>query len=220
MNPGLVLCAVLSYAIGTIPTAWLIMKRTHGIDIREHGTGNVGAMNTFDVSGSKALGIVTMLLDALKGVAAVAMAQFLFGGQSDGWFLSTAVAAPACILGHNYNILLRGKGGRGLATATGAFAWMNPFVIVLWDIMYLTGYFAIRRNVHVGAMTGTIGLAILIWSTPDVLLRMTTLVPLDSVIELRLSVFVCCIVIFLRHLQPLRDLFAADAAAADGDQDA
>ncbi|MCU0330054.1 MAG: glycerol-3-phosphate acyltransferase [Candidatus Kapabacteria bacterium] len=206
MNLGLLLAAAIGYLLGTIPTALLLVRKARGIDIREHGTGNVGAMNTYDVSGSKTLGITTMVLDALKGVAAVAICHFWF----DGWYAAKAVAAVAVIVGHNYNIWLRGKGGRGLATATGAFAVINPLAILLWDLMYLTGYFAIRRHVHVGAFVGTIGLAILIWSTPDRLIEITTLQSPIDIFQVRLTIFLACIPIFLRHVQPLRDLVSED----------
>jgi acyl phosphate:glycerol-3-phosphate acyltransferase len=207
MNLGLLMAAGIGYLLGTIPTALLVMRQARGIDIRQHGTGNVGAMNTYDVSGSKALGILTMVLDALKGIVAVYLCQIVFGD----WFAAKGVAAVAVIVGHNYNIWLRGKGGRGLATATGAFAMINPLAILLWDLMYVTGYFAIRRHVHVGAFVGTVGLAILIWSTPDRLIRLTTLVPSMDPFQVKLTVFLACIPIFLRHVQPVRDLLLATA---------
>ncbi|MBN9398606.1 MAG: glycerol-3-phosphate acyltransferase ['Candidatus Kapabacteria' thiocyanatum] len=213
MNIGLLPGLLIAYVIGMIPTAYLVLKFSHGKDIRQEGTGNVGAMNTYDVTGSRWLGIITFVIDALKGVLAVCVAQWIYGD----WFLAKAVMGTAVIGGHNFNLLLKGKGGRGLSTATGVFAVVNPFVILLWDLMYLTGYFAIKRNQHVGNVVGTIGLAVLIFSTPERVLRMTTLVTMDNPTELKLFVFASCVVIFLRHIGPMRELVAA--ASREEDQD-
>jgi len=202
------LACIAAYLIGCIPTAYLVMRKMRGIDIREHGTGNVGAMNTYDVSGSKFLGIVTMLLDALKGAVAVWLAYYLQGG----WFPATGMAAFLVIVGHNFNIFLRGKGGRGLATATGAFIAINPLAVILWDVMYLTGYFAIRRNVHIASMTAIIGVAVLIWSTPGGVIDLLMFLGPTDPMSYRLTVLVCCIPLFLRHIAPVREALASELA--------
>lgn len=211
MNTGLLLIAALGYALGCIPTAWIVFRLSHGKDIREHGTGNVGAMNTYDVSGSKRLGILVFLLDALKGAAAVGLARLIHGD----WFAATALATVFMLVGHNYNVLLKFKGGRGLAPATGAFVVLNPFAILLWDVMYLTGYYAIRKNVHVGAVAGTIGLAALMFSTPDRIVTYTTLVDLHTPMHMRLLIGACCLVILLRHAEPIRALLREIDAEED-----
>lgn len=199
--------AVLGYAIGLIPVAYILMKLTSGKDIRNEGTGNIGAMNMYEVTGKRWIGILTFLLDALKGVATVLIAQLLFSH----WFLATAVAGVACVAGHNYNVLLGGKGGRGLATATGVFAIVNPFMIVLWDIMYLTGFYVIRRDVRVASMVATLGSGVLIFSTPERVLRLTTILPdVYSMTELKLFAAATLFLIFVRFVGPMREFMGEE----------
>lgn len=207
MNFGLLGAAVVGYAIGLIPAGYILMKLSSGKDIRSEGTGNVGAMNVYEVTGNRWIGILTFLLDALKGVAAVLLSQLIFGH----WFLATAIAGVACVAGHNFNVLLGGKGGRGLATATGVFAIVNPFLIVLWDIMYLTGYYVIRRDVRVASMVATLGSGVLIFSTPERVLRLTTLLPeAYSMTELKLFAAATLFLIFVRFVAPMREFMAEE----------
>jgi glycerol-3-phosphate acyltransferase PlsY len=215
MNLGLLLIAVIGYLIGCIPTAWIALKLRAGKDIRSEGTGNVGAHNTFDVTGSKALAIIVGVVDALKGVAAVLVARAIHGE----WFAATAVAGTFVVLGHCYNAFLGFKGGRGLATATGVFAVVAPFFILLWDITYLTGYYVIRRHVHVGAMTATIATAALAWSTPDRVITLTSLVDLYEPMQMRLFIAATCFVIFLRHVEPIRELLRASSEQDADDEE-
>jgi glycerol-3-phosphate acyltransferase PlsY len=205
----IVLTAIVAYLLGCLPTAYLVMRRTHGIDIRNHGTGNVGAMNTYDVSGRKRLGLFVMLVDALKGALAVAFGAWL----DDGAMPHVGVAALFVILGHTYNVFLGWKGGRGLATAMGVFLVVNPLAVVLWDVMYLTGYYAIRRNIHIASMTGTIGVAVLIWSTPYAVLDITNVAHVLDPSAVRMVVFVCSLPLFARHIAPVRDALRAEDAA-------
>jgi glycerol-3-phosphate acyltransferase PlsY len=202
MNLGLLVVGLIGYAIGCIPTAWIAMKFSHGKDIRNEGTGNVGAHNVYDVSGSKWLSITVGVVDALKGVAAVYAAQLLHGD----WFAAVAVSGTSVVLGHNWNALLRFKGGRGLATATGVFAMVDPLFLIVWWITYLTGYFAIKKNVHVGSMTAIIGTAVLAWSTPDRVIRDTTLVVCHDPMQMRLFVAAVSLLLFIRHIEPIREV--------------
>jgi len=207
MNFGLLGAAALGYAIGLLPAGYLLMKLSSGKDIRAEGSGNVGAMNVYEVTGNRWIGILTFLVDALKGVAAVLISLAVF----DRWFLATAVAGAACVAGHNFNVLLGGKGGRGLATATGVFAIVNPFMIVLWDIMYLTGFYVIRRDIRVASMVATLGSGVLIFSTPERVLRLTTLIPeAYSMTELKLFAATTLFLIFIRFVGPMRAFMAEE----------
>lgn len=199
----LLLVAVLGYLIGCIPTAWIALRMATGQNVTDEGTGNAGAMNVYDVSGKRILGLVVMMGDALKGMAAVFVARAIHGD----WFAATAFSVVGCIAGHNFNVFLRGRGGRGLATAMGAFAVLNPAAVVVWFVMYLTGYFVIRRNVHVGAVAGTIGVAVLFASTPDSVLRSSTLQPLIQPGQMRMLLLASSLLIFARHVKPMQALF-------------
>ena len=136
---------VLSYLVGSIPAAYLAGKLTRGIDLREHGSGNLGATNVYRVLGSR-VAIVVLVADVLKGAIPV----LVFPGLTDAsrpdlWAIAYAVAA---IAGHVRSVflLLRG-GGKGVATAAGAFMSLAPlpslvalgiFVVVLFAWGYVS----------------------------------------------------------------------------------
>jgi glycerol-3-phosphate acyltransferase PlsY len=128
----------LSYLIGSIPAAYLAGKLTRGIDLREHGSGNLGATNVYRVLGPK-IGFLVLLVDALKGaVPVLAFPGLTDAPRPDLWAIAYAVAA---IAGHVRSIFLLWRGGgKGVATAAGAFMALAPlpslvalgvFVVVL-----------------------------------------------------------------------------------------
>ncbi|HRE58630.1 MAG TPA: glycerol-3-phosphate acyltransferase [Candidatus Kapabacteria bacterium] len=202
--------AIVSYILGAIPTAYIVVHYFHGKDIRKEGTGNVGARNAYDITGNTWLGIIIAIVDMLKGYGAVSIAHALLPND----FIAAGIAASLALIGHNFNIFLRGKGGRGLATAAGISLAINPLWLLIWCVMYLTGYYIIRRNIHVGAMTGTLGLALLIYTTPPQLISMMMLIPytdmngmpFPTMTQHTILVLFLCFQIFLRHLQPIREV--------------
>lgn len=120
-----------SYLLGSIPSAYIVARALRGIDIRRYGTGNVGGGNVWDTISFRAF-LFVGLSDAAKGALAVAVAQRL------GLDLWVAVAAGwAAIIGHNWSIFLRGAGGKGLATLTGAMFALSP---LLGTLFFLTLY--------------------------------------------------------------------------------
>ena len=106
----------VAYLLGSIPFGYLLVRFFLKQDIRHVGSGNIGATNVAR-SGAKGLGILTLLLDCLKGLVAVLIARHFGGGNLD----LAALAAVAAILGHIFPIWLRFKGGKGIATALGVF---------------------------------------------------------------------------------------------------
>lgn len=142
---AVLLACLLGYALGSVPFAYLLLRRFHGIDVRDAGSGNSGAFNSYEVSGSPSLGVVVLFLDALKGMASVWCASVLWPAQGAMALLS----AVASVAGHNYSLWLRGRGGRGLATAAGAMLLLSPPTVVVWLVFWGLGY-AVFRNVNVG----------------------------------------------------------------------
>lgn len=135
--PVIILC---SYLVGSIPTGLLLAKAS-GIDIRATGSGNIGATNVYRTVGRK-LGIVTLVLDCLKGLVPVLAAQHF--GLPESWIASVGLAA---FLGHIYTVFLKFKGGKGVATALGVFLGISPlavlcvlilFVLVVWKWRYIS----------------------------------------------------------------------------------
>lgn len=137
------LAIVLSYLIGSIPTAYIFGRRLKGIDIREHGSGNVGATNVFRVLGKKP-GFIVLFLDILKGVVAVGLLATIFGLKENTQLILLGIAA---VCGHNWTIFLQFKGGKGIATSLGVligFMIMIPslrivvgFTVLVWIMFFL-----------------------------------------------------------------------------------
>ena len=115
-----VLALAAAFALGSLPSAYIAARVLAGVDIREIGSGNPGALNAGDRLG-KAVGALVLLADVGKGVLAVALAQRLAAG--DGWVYASAFLAVA---GHNFSPFLRFRGGKGAATALGAAAYILP----------------------------------------------------------------------------------------------
>lgn len=142
------------YLLGSVPFG-LIAGKLHGIDIREHGSRNIGATNVWRVCGWK-LGLPVFLLDALKGAAAVWLARWLaqrFFGAPD-W--CSVGGAMACILGHSFPVWLRFVGGKGVATSLGAIIALMPIVSAIifgvWALLFaLTRYVSLASIVAAAA---------------------------------------------------------------------
>ncbi len=159
------LTAIVAYLLGSPPTGYLA-GRLRGMDIRKHGSGNIGATNVFRILGRTA-GITVLLLDALKGTLAVAATPALvvsvLGPEvQSGWL--PVIAALSVILGHNYTCWLGFKGGKGIATSAGVLAALVPaagaIVIGLWIVIFL-----LCRYVSVASITAATALPLATWFT-------------------------------------------------------
>ncbi len=138
------ICVVLGYVIGSTPIGWIAGK-LKGIDIREHGSGNIGATNVLRTLG-KPIGYTTLALDVIKGIIPVAIAM---GFSNDGIIhVGTAIAT---ILGHNFTFWLKFKGGKGIATTAGTMLPLVPWALLiavsLWIICFL-----VTRYVSIGSI--------------------------------------------------------------------
>ena len=92
-------CSLIGYLLGSIPTAYIVLKRTQNVDITETGSGNVGAMNSFEVSNSKIIGILVFIIDALKGLLSVYLCLLLFPLN----FIYPALALFFAVFSHCFN---------------------------------------------------------------------------------------------------------------------
>ena len=143
-------CALLGYALGSVPFAFLL-ARGAGIDVRVAGSGNVGAANVLRTSGTP-LGIATVALDIMKGAAAVVLAQSLAGTAA-----AMAVAGVGAIVGHIYPVWLRFHGGKGIAVAAGVFGVLvPPATLAALLVFSLAAFFT--RFVSLGSIAATVTL--------------------------------------------------------------
>lgn len=137
MVPILLLLA--AYLIGAIPFGYLLVKLKSGEDVRSKGSGNIGATNVMRTSG-RAAGIITLLLDVAKGTLAV----WLMDRFADGspWWMSAA--ALAVIAGHAYPVFLNFRGGKAVASFTGAFAYLTPLPLLATAVVFVATVIATR----------------------------------------------------------------------------
>lgn len=125
------LLIVIAYLIGSIPTALIISRRFFGVDIRDYGSGNMGATNTFRVLGSR-YGTIVMILDMMKGMAAVMLYNFLpyyFHNELERTNFMIGLGLSA-VIGHIFPIFAGFRGGKGVATLFGMILAVQPVVAV------------------------------------------------------------------------------------------
>ena len=157
---NLLLTALGAFLLGSIPTGYLV-ARTKGVDIRQHGSGNIGATNVFRTLG-KPLGVFVFMVDALKGFAVVWLAG-RFGGASD-W--AGIIAAVAVIAGHNYTPWLGFKGGKGIATSAGVLLALMPWAVLCIAIVWFV-VFKVSRYVSLASISAATALPVAVaalWS--------------------------------------------------------
>jgi glycerol-3-phosphate acyltransferase PlsY len=156
---NLFLTTLGAFFLGSIPTGYIV-ARTRGIDIRQHGSGNIGATNIFRTLG-KPLGVLVFFLDALKGFAAVALASALVpaGGDTSTW--AGIMAAAAAIAGHNYTPWLGFRGGKGIATSAGVLLALMPAAVVIVGLVWFL-VFQASRYVSVASIAAAAALPVTI----------------------------------------------------------
>jgi glycerol-3-phosphate acyltransferase PlsY len=152
----------IAYLLGAIPFGFLI-SRTRGIDIRTVGSGNIGATNVLRSVG-KSWGILTLILDALKGLIPAALfpviAQTLLGIESPE--IMSLTCGCAAILGHNYPIYLKFKGGKGVATTAGALIGIAPLALLVGIVTFAVT-FGISRMVSLGSIMAALIIPVAAW---------------------------------------------------------
>jgi len=155
MSLGFGLLIVGGYLLGSVPTGYLLVKWFHGIDIRQHGTGKIGASNVMRVA-SKRLAILVTILDIGKGALAVWIAQLL--GLNAAEQVTVGVFA---IVGHNWSVFLGFKGGRGVFTSLGVITMLSPWLGLIIFIMPYT--LAPIKQVALGVFIALTSLPIFSW---------------------------------------------------------
>ena len=142
--PTYVIAAILGYLLGSIPFGYLLVRFFRKSDIRNSGSGNIGATNVIR-SGAKWLGIATLILDAAKGYVAVLIGTALARHALGSPYVvvsAAAIAGLAAIIGHMFTLWLGFKGGKGVATSLGVFLALSPLAtfvsIVIFFIVFLS----------------------------------------------------------------------------------
>ncbi len=144
------LTAITSYLLGSVPFGYLLVRIFRGQDVRETGSGNIGATNVARTS--KGLGAATLTLDALKGFAAAALARYLHP-EASALFMATA--ALFAIVGHMFPVWLGWRGGKGVATALGSFLYIAPKSVLIMVAVFVL-VVAATRYISLGSIVAAL----------------------------------------------------------------
>jgi len=191
--------SIFGYLLGSIPTAYLLVKKARGIDITKKGSGNVGAYNSLDVTRSKWIVLSVLIIDFLKGLGSVIIPTLLFPGQ----FIYPAIALLFAVFSHCFNPWIQFKGGRGLATAAGGALLISPVLLLSWCILWVL-FYLMRKDISFANISSTIFSLVVAFGTSDIAIKYTYPQP-DSLSTLILVSSCILILIFIRHIEPLKE---------------
>jgi acyl phosphate:glycerol-3-phosphate acyltransferase len=210
---SLLLTIVVSYLLGSIPFGYLLVRIFRGEDVRLSGSGNIGATNVSRKS--PALGVLTLLLDALKGFAAVTLAIWLSPNVFPDICLPTvlghetllasmppisvhaAIAALVAVLGHMFPVWLNFRGGKGVATGLGSFAVIAPKAVLIAAVIFII-IVALFRYSSLGSITAAAALPLIALVLHDYGHSALTLCLIS----------LTCLIIIAKHHENIRRLLA------------
>ena len=207
MDSRLIIIALVAYLLGSIPFGYILVKLFLKQDIRQTGSGNIGATNVAR-SGKKGLAITTLLLDAAKGALAVWIAGIVlfppglkaYSLGADGPIrpetVGGALTALAAILGHCFPVWLRFRGGKGVATAIGAFAMLAPSAALVATCAFAV-IFAVSRYVSLSSILAAAIFPILVYRVSE-----------QRSVAVMSLVVLSSLVIILKHHGNIRRLIA------------
>ena len=195
---------ILGYLLGSIPVGLLLARRQAKVDVREHGSGKIGATNVLRTAGRKSAALVAGL-DLLKGALAVVFAGLIVGkgylvvgGFGLGSLVAQVLAALAAIVGHNWSVFLRFRGGRGVATFFGGLIALCPPAAIFGGEIIIIGA-GLTKYVSLGSIAGAVG-------------AYAILVPLTILngfpVEYLFYALVGAIIIFVMHRDNIRRLIS------------
>jgi acyl phosphate:glycerol-3-phosphate acyltransferase len=207
LRPAIVI--IIAYLLGSIPFGYLIVRATQGADVRETGSGGTGATNVLRRAG-KAAGVITLVLDALKGAVAVVIAKVILGlpvlsyvghagrpVESAFWWVSAA--AIAVIVGHIFPVWLRFRGGKGVATGVGVFLMLAPIAVAFAALVFIV-VVMLTRYVSLGSILAAIAIPLF------VLLQNALIRPIESLAPVMSASIAAATLIVFAHRENIARL--------------
>lgn len=192
--------AVIAYLLGSIPFGYILVRAFRGGDVRESGSGNIGATNV--ARSSPALGALTLVLDAVKGLLAV-MAGSLLAVSTAGDFVThptlypVAIAAIFAVLGHMFPVWLKFRGGKGVATSMGVFLALAPKTLLLALALFVALVSAFRY-VSLGSLVAAAAFPLIAYKLHDY----------RSSPEILAAICAIAVLVIFQHRQNIRRLLA------------
>jgi acyl phosphate:glycerol-3-phosphate acyltransferase len=201
MLTGFLLASTIAFLLGSIPFGLILVRVFRGVDVRQTGSGNIGTANVARIA--PGLGLWTLILDSAKGLVAVLIAKLIANqvsaqtGESSRAVLIVGASAFFAVLGHMFSVFLKGKGGKGVATAMGAFLGITPWAVlaatIIYAVIYLLCHYTSLASITSAA---TFPLIAAVFMPPS---KRPVLLPF---------VVVVCLLIVLKHHQNIRRLLS------------
>ncbi len=201
MTVARIIAIIAGYLFGLFTTGYFYARHVN-VDIRKLGSGNIGTTNTFRTLGKKA-GIIVFLGDGFKGVFAVLLAWLLFHRQyPDGVKILEAYAGLGAVIGHNFPVHLKFKGGKGIATTAGMMLAFLPQAVPVCLVLFALSIF-VKKYVSVGSLLVCIGFFVqtLIFGQNGILKA-----PPQALTEIYTVVGIVCLLGVIRHQSNIRRL--------------
>jgi acyl phosphate:glycerol-3-phosphate acyltransferase len=191
---------LLGYLVGSFPSAYLFVRVKTQKDVRTEGSGIAGTMNSFQVTGSKLVGISVLIVDVLKGVIPILIIKFFIADE----FWLSASTGIAAIVGHDFPVWLKFKGGRGLATTAGVMLVFGWIFIASWLFWFSLAYILAKR-IHLGNITATVFSMVSVIAVPkDILVKV---LPKDTNVQQYVYLgMIICVLILVRHIDSFKEL--------------
>jgi len=196
-----VLASVIAYLLGSIPFGLILVRMFRGIDVRQTGSGNIGSANVARIA--PGLGLWTLILDSAKGLAAVLVARAIATHSSSNTAglkragLILGASALFAVLGHMFSVFLKAKGGKGVATAMGAFLGITPWAVLVTTVIYVLIYLISHYTSLASVISAAIFPFICAAFTPAS--ERSALIPFVALV---------CLLIILKHHQNIRRLLS------------
>jgi glycerol-3-phosphate acyltransferase PlsY len=171
-----------------------------GIDITTAGSGNVGAMNTYEVSKSKLTGFIVFAVDFIKGFISVVLMEIIYPNE----FIYPALALLFAVLSHCFNPWINFKGGRGLATAAGGTILLFPYLLITWIIIWVISYLY-KKDILLSNILATPLSLLTVLGKPELAVKYTFPQPKD-INSLILFSVAGLTIIFIKHIEPLNEI--------------
>ena len=200
---NIVVSLIVCYLIGSIPTAYWMGRFCKGIDIRQYGSGNVGATNAFRVLG-KVPGTIVLLIDVLKGAIAATIVGDLFGLEHV-W--QRVLLAVVVVAGHNWTIFLNFKGGKGIATSLGVLIGLTIKISFLRPILLIS----VLIWLMIFSLSGFVSLA----SMVSAIVLPFLMVGFNQPLEMVVLGIIFCVFVVLRHRSNIKKLLSGKESRAD-----
>lgn len=205
--------ALTGYLVGSIPTAYVLLKKRYNLDITKSGSGNVGAFNSFDVTKSKKAGLFVLIIDLIKGIISVMIPVLLFPGI----FIFPAVGLFFAIFSHCFNPWLNFNGGKGLATAAGGALILSPLILVVWVVLWLAVY-VIKKDILFANISAIILTLLTILTSPGIIYRYTNPAA-NSESSLIMFAVGFLTIIFIKHIESFKEILNSNKTSGKGKND-